>query len=268
MGVSPSSPHVTLQRETNNFPKKLYISPREYFLRDTEAPSQRCGRSWTTMRQGSQRTFTKASSAMAKFQTVDRSQKPCTTRSSGFATLVYRSCLGFLLFTLVYEASYRIARICIVVDPSGTSFFLLDRACNVKIRNLIHPDNPGALRGENYIKTDHQISGNDTTNEDGTCHEKKANYKKGRTDSEVFLSKNKKHADQLATLPRGVFAITLITSYKTYITSRVSSSDRGETRKKRGCKTHVGSCHGSQLGVRIVRRGDLNNIGRDDEKTV
>ena len=93
---------------------------------------------------------------------------------------------------LVYEVSYWIARICIVVDPSGTNedrFFLLDRACNVEIRYLIYLDNLGALRGENYIKTDHQISGSDTTNEDETCHEKKANYKKGRTDSEGFISK-------------------------------------------------------------------------------
>ena len=111
-GLAFLSPHATLQRETSNFPKKLSILRRECFLLGTEAPSQRCGRSWTTMRRGSRRTFIKASWAMTRFQIVGRLQKPCTTRSSGFVTLGHRSYLGFLLFTLVYEASYWIARNC------------------------------------------------------------------------------------------------------------------------------------------------------------
>lgn len=47
-----------------------------------------------------------------------------------------------------------------------------------------------------------------------------------------------------------------------------SFSGTGKGRERERDKTHVSSCHGSQLGVRIVRRSDFDNIGRDDVEAV
>lgn len=59
--------------------------------------------------------------------------------------------------------------------------------------------------------------------------------------------------------------MTLITSNKTCIMHQILFSPLFRYGRNR---THVGCSHSGQLGVRIVRRRNFDNIGRDDVKTV
>jgi hypothetical protein len=68
----------------------------------------------------------------------------------------------------------------------------------------------------------------------------------------------------LVTFPSGVFAITLNTSKRTCSQYRLGHT----LNLNRLGNTHIGSGHGRKLRVRIIRRGNLDNIGRDDMQAV
>ena len=72
------------------------------------------------------------------------------------------------------------------------------------------------------------------------------------------------HINQFSTFPNGVFAITLNTSKST-----CSQRPSGHTRHSNWLgNTHISGGHGRQLRVGIVRRGNLDNIGRNDMQAV
>ena len=65
-----------------------------------------------------------------------------------------------------------------------------------------------------------------------------------------------------ATLPNGVLAMTLNTSYKTCMPASASQNHGGMR------STYVGCSHGRQLGIGVVRRCDLDDIGGHDVQPV
>jgi hypothetical protein len=66
---------------------------------------------------------------------------------------------------------------------------------------------------------------------------------------------------QFATLPRGVFAITLMTSNNTCGASLRNGAEIDSI-------TYVGRGHGRKLSIGIIRRSYLNDIGRDNVKAI